>query len=433
LSTLYGNNVEMQNPVRTFREGLLKPDSFADSRITLQPPGVGTMLILFSRNHNSIAQKLLEINERGRFSLKDHSRDSIKKQDEDLFQTARVINCGFYMKIVLHNYLRTILGIDQTMSPYIIDPTTQYDKSWLLPALPTGVGSQVSLEFNYIYRWHPTISPMDEKWIEDFFKNALKIDRPEDETAETFRKKFAEWKSKLPNDPIKWTFGDLKRDRHTNKFSDADLARVLINGTKNVAGNFGPKSIPKVFRIIELIGIQGARFSGLCSLNDFRRFLNLVPYKSFDDMCPNNSEVANELKNLYGEIDNVELYPGLMTEKCKPTKIGSAFGLPFTISRALLADAINVVRNDRFFTDDFNPHDLTAHFFQELQTNPKDLATGGIFHKVIFKELPGIYKENSSWALYPFTTPEQTMKNMSNRNDGLKDKIDFSEPQIPKK
>jgi len=354
-----------------------------------------------------------------------------KSRNEDLFQTARLINCGFYLKIVLHNYLRTILGLDQTMSPYVIDPTLQYGKSWLLPALPTGVGNQVSLEFNYIYRWHPTISQEDEQWIEDFFKNSLNIDCPEEMSVETFRKSVGEWKRKLPKDPVKWTFGGLERDKD-HKFSDAKLAQVLVNGTKWISGNFGARGIPKVFRVIELIGIEGARFSGLCSLNDFRRFLNLVPYESFEHMNPDNPEVAKELKNLYGDIDNVELYPGLMTERTKPTNLGSAFGLPFTISRALLADAINVVRNDRFFTDDFNPHNLTAWGFDQLQTDPTDLATGGIIHKVILRELPGFYKENSSWVLYPFTTPEQTFKNLSNRNDHLKDKIDFSEPQIKK-
>jgi linoleate 10R-lipoxygenase len=194
----------------------------------------------------------------------------------------------------------------------------------------------------------------------------------------------------------------------------------------HLTGSFGARGIPKVFRVIEAMGIDGARFSGLCSLNDFRRFLNLAPYKSFEDMNP---DIADDLKSLYGDIDNVELYPGLMTEKTKPTKLGSAFGLPFTVSRALLADAINVVRNDRFLTDEFNPHNLTSYFFNDLQSNPHDLATGGIIHKLILRDIPGIYKDNSALALYPFTTPEQTLKNLKGRNDGLWEKINF---EIPK-
>jgi len=300
----------------------------------------------------------------------------------------------------------------------------------LLPALPTGVGNQVSLEFNYIYRWHPAISQEDEAWIENFFKNSLNIDCPEDVSVETFRKSVGEWKKKLPKEPAKWTFADLKRGKD-QKFADVDLARALVNGTKWISGKFGARGIPKVFRVIELIGIESARISGICSLNDFRRFMNLVPYASFEDMVPDNPEVAKELQNIYGDVDNVELYPGLMTERTKPTKLGSAFGLPFTISRALLADAINVVRNDRFVCDEFNPHNLTAWGFQQLQSDPTDLATGGIIHKIILRELPGIYKENSSWALYPFTTPEQTLKNLKGRTDGLVNKIDFTEPKIP--
>ena len=199
-------------------------------------------------------------------------------------------------------------------------------------------------------------------------------------------------------------------------------------GRINCIGSFGARGIPRAFRIIELIGIEGARSTGTCSLNDFRRFLGLVPYKSFEDMNP---DMVGELKSLYGDVENVELYPGLMTERTKPARIGSAFGLPLTISRALLADAVNVVRNDRFFTDDYNPYNLTAWGWQEYQSNPTDLAAGGIIHKLLLKHLPGIYKENSVWALYPFTNPSQTMKNLKNRNDDLLDKVDFEEPKIP--
>jgi linoleate 8R-lipoxygenase/9,12-octadecadienoate 8-hydroperoxide 8R-isomerase len=174
LTPLYGSNDKQLNSIRTFKSGLLKPDTFADSRILLQPPGVSALLILFSRNHNYIAQTLLEKNELGRFSVKNpNDPEQLKKQDEDLFQTARLINCGFYINIILHNYLRTILGLDRTASTWFVDPTLPYNKTGQLEALPSGIGNIVSLEFNYIYRWHPAVSKEDTKHVENVFKSVL--------------------------------------------------------------------------------------------------------------------------------------------------------------------------------------------------------------------------------------------------------------------
>ncbi|RIB25152.1 heme peroxidase, partial [Gigaspora rosea] len=97
-------------------------------------------------------------------------------------------------------------------------------------------------------------------------------------------------------------------------------------------GAFGVKGISEIFRIIEIFGINSARDLGLCSLNDFCHFLNLKPYSSFEDMLgleSSNNQILKDLKRLYNNnIENVELYPGLMMEKTKPANnIGSMIAL----------------------------------------------------------------------------------------------------------
>ena len=67
LSTLYGNTGVEQKRVRTYENGLIFPDSIASERIMLMPPGVVAVLIMFSRNHNTIAQNLLSINEQTKY------------------------------------------------------------------------------------------------------------------------------------------------------------------------------------------------------------------------------------------------------------------------------------------------------------------------------------------------------------------------------
>ena len=49
--------------MRTHHNGLIFPDSIASERIMMMPPGVVAVLLMFSRNHNSIAKNLLVINE----------------------------------------------------------------------------------------------------------------------------------------------------------------------------------------------------------------------------------------------------------------------------------------------------------------------------------------------------------------------------------
>ena len=71
-------------------KGLLKPDTFHDERLIGQTPGVNVLLVLYNRFHNYVAEKLLEINEGGRFTCRGEDEASLAKLDEDLFQTARL-------------------------------------------------------------------------------------------------------------------------------------------------------------------------------------------------------------------------------------------------------------------------------------------------------------------------------------------------------
>ncbi|CAF1321375.1 unnamed protein product [Rotaria magnacalcarata] len=108
LSPLYGWTKAMQDSIRTDTNGLLKSDQFVDTRFWIPPVGVTAFLVLFSRNHNYLAENLLKIDETSRFSsLKDQQRD------EALFQTARLINQRTYVNIIIHDYLRVIFGINR--------------------------------------------------------------------------------------------------------------------------------------------------------------------------------------------------------------------------------------------------------------------------------------------------------------------------------
>lgn len=79
LSTLYGNTEKEQKRVRTYENGTIFPDSIASERIMMMPPGVVAVLLMFSRNHNRIAESLLSINEDGKYKLWDSLDEECRK------------------------------------------------------------------------------------------------------------------------------------------------------------------------------------------------------------------------------------------------------------------------------------------------------------------------------------------------------------------
>lgn len=139
-------------------------------------------------------------------------------------------------------------------------------------------------------------------------------------------------------------------------------------------------------------------------LNRFRRYLHLKPYASFEDWNQDKN-VARAAELLYGHIENLELYPGLMAECTKPAIPGSGVCPGQTTGRGILDDAVALVRGDRFLSYDFNSNTLTNWGASLLQDNAPG-AYGGMLPKLIFKALPGNFTGRSSYALLPFYTPD---------------------------
>ena len=76
----------------------------------------------------------------------------------------------------------------------------------------------------------------------------------------------------------------------------------------------------------------------------------LLLSKKLLTLCP-DPYVADQLRHLYEHPDFVEMYPGMVTESAKvPMVPGVGIAPNFTISRAILSDAVALVRGDRFYT-----------------------------------------------------------------------------------
>lgn len=130
----------------------------------------------------------------------------------------------------------------------------------------------------------------------------------------------------------------------------------------------------------------------------------MKPYENFQTWNQ-DKEVARAAELLYGNIENLELYPGLMAECTKPSIPGSGVCPGQTTGRGILDDAVSLVRGDRFLSYDFNSNTLTnwgAALLQECAPG----AYGGMLPKLLLNGLPGDFTGTSPYALLPFYTPE---------------------------
>ncbi|KIW81777.1 hypothetical protein Z517_04803 [Fonsecaea pedrosoi CBS 271.37] len=412
LAPLYGSSQEEQNQIRTFKDGLLKPDSFCEKRILGFPPGVSAIIVCFNRFHNYAAMQLKEINEGGRFKLPKNDQDTaaIAKLDNDLFQTARLVTCGLYVNIILNDYVRTILNLNRTNSTWTLDPRKNFSDVFDSAGVPLGVGNQVSVEFNLVYRWHSAISIKDEKWTNDLYQSLFPGRDVTTVTQWELLPKLKKWLDDRGPDPSKWDL-DSGRYKRTQRgtFRDEDLIKILTEATEDVACAFGPRNVPLVMKLIDVLGIQQARAWNVATLNEFRKFFKLEPHKTFSDITK-NKEVARSLKALYEHPDYVELYPGIVAEDAKdPLEPGSGLCPGYTISRTILADAVALTRGDRFYTVDYTPANLTNWGWSQVKSDPT-VAQGGCFYTLLMRALPFYYRGNSVYAMFPLTVPEENRK-----------------------
>lgn len=255
-----------------------------------------------------------------------------------------------YANIILHEYLRTILGLSPD-SHFLLNPLAT-------PSNPV-YGNSVSIEFNYIYRWHMAIGQEDEAWIDKVMGllseelKTLQDHKPEpkgdggtdqgifERLLPAFNKEFVK---ATPEELAKGLpIAGAHRDVKTGVFSDFDLARVLRRGYTQVASELGYGfKTPASLAHVEIMGIKQGRLLKTCTFNDLRRHMNLMPLTSFKDFS-DNEEIQQNLEELYGHPDNVELYAGVMVERPKVTGLR----LPYTIGRAILSDAVNLLRNGK--------------------------------------------------------------------------------------
>ncbi|EPQ26740.1 uncharacterized protein PFL1_05719 [Pseudozyma flocculosa PF-1] len=407
LSIIYGNTQPEQDRVRTFENGTIFPDTIASRELLLRPPSVVTIAILFARYHNHLAGRIYEIDEQGLYkSAAEADVDHLKWQDEDIFQKARNVNVATFANVIVGDFLAAILDTlraDSSWTPDLGGKSTERQQH--------GTGDAAAAESSLLYRWFAAASASDDCFMQETLHRGFPKTAIDDIAPQDFWGFVSSRVAELDEmSPSEWTFGNGQFTRNAQgTFDSRKLAELIMDSIEEPGHAFGARSSPSSHRLLEIAGIRLARdVFGVATLNEFRAAMNLTTYKSFQEWNPSEPQVALAAERLYGHIDDLELYPGLMAEETKPPGPGSGLCCGYTTSRAVFEDLISLIRSDRFLTFDRSSATLTSWGVGTLAPVPG--AYGGSLATVLFATLPGAWPGTSSFAMLPFHTNRSVRK-----------------------
>jgi hypothetical protein len=339
------------------------------------------------------------------------------KLDDDLFNTARLITCGMYIQIAIHDYLRALMGFHQWNTNFTLDPRLDIDHH----NVSRGIGNQVTVEFNLLYRFHCAISVNDEQYTKKYMTQKMKIQNPDEVTLGEFMEgmKTVYMEEKLEDPrlgPHEIGFGikgdldfDFYRNPITGLFDDQKMIDALTKAMDDPISNFGPRNVPKCLKPVEIMGILQARKWEIGTLNDFREFFGMSRHETFESITK-NVDIQNALRDLYDHPDKVELYPGVFCESDAdmgldpgPSDVDSA------LWSAIFSDAITLVRSDRFYTTDWNTNSLTSWGMKEV-TPDNDTCKSSVFHRLVQRAFPEWFPYDSVQFFHPFYTRQTNAK-----------------------
>ncbi|XP_018609005.2 prostaglandin G/H synthase 2a [Scleropages formosus] len=302
LSHIYGDTLERQHKLRLFKDGKLKfqvvhgevyPPTVREAQVhMLYPPYVpeehqlavgheafglvpGLMMYatIWLREHNRVCDIM--------------RREHPNWDDERIFQTARLILTGETIKIVIEDYVQHLSGYHFKLK---FDPELLFSQRFQYQ-------NRIASEFNTLYHWHPLMP--DAFHIQD----------------QVYSYK-------------QFTFNNSLLMEH-------GVRNVVESFTRQIAGRVaGGHNVPPALMMVAVKSIEHSRDMRYQSLNAYRKRFSMRPYSSFSDLT-GEKEMAAELEKMYGHIDSVELYPGLLVEKPRPNAIFGEtmveMGAPFSL------------------------------------------------------------------------------------------------------
>lgn len=313
--------------------------------------GLEILHTLFAMEHNSICNYLRNANP--------------EWTSDQLFDTARLINCGLIAKIHTVEWTPAILAhptveIGMNVNWWgLVGPRLQQIFGHVFPSSETvsgipGSGADqddvpfsLTEEFTSVYRLHSLIP--DDVAFFDVRSGAHRDTVPIQEVAFT--------KARQPFD------------------SGLTFADVFYSFGINYPGAITIHNTPNFLRDLHLpdgrqldmgtVDILRDRERGVPRYNQFRRLFHMPPMRSFEALTGDNLALAAELREIYSDdLEAVDLLVGCL---CEPLPEG--FGFSDTAFRVFILMASRRLKSDRYIATEWKPEVYTHEGLAWVQDN----------------------------------------------------------------
>ncbi|PFH61404.1 hypothetical protein XA68_17456 [Ophiocordyceps unilateralis] len=285
-----------------------------------------------------------------------------------IFDVARLVNCALMAKIHTVEWTPAVLGhpalqIGMNANWWGLAGETltkmvgRLSKSEVISGIPGsktdlfGVPYSLTEEFVSVYRMHPLIP----------------------DNVALFSGSTGQHHSTVP-------INDLLFDHANSPFkAGLKLSDAFYSFGINYAGAITNNNYPKFmrelrtpdgqFRDLGTVDILRDRERGVPRYCQFRRLLNMSAPKTFEELTGGNRPLAQELRQVYADIELVDVLVGSHSEP-----LIKGFGFSETAFRIFLIMASNRLKSDRFFADAWNEETYTPEGLHWVQhTTMKDV------------------------------------------------------------
>jgi hypothetical protein len=395
-SQIYGSDTKFAEALRSRVQGKLRIDEqgLAPADVTEDvdlsgPAGnfwVGLALLhsLFMREHNAICGKL--------------AAEYPEMSDQQLYDTARLVNAALMAKIHTVDWTPAIIAHPTTVAAMranwygllgerfsdVFGRVSDNEVISGIPGSPTnhhGVPYSLTEEFVAVYRMHQLMpdefvfrSSADDEVVAEHELPDLTVLHVRDRLREiSMQDLFYSFGRSHPGAITLHNF-----PRHLQHFQRADGSLIDLAATD-------------VLRVRE---------RGVPRYNEFRRLFRLRPASSFEELT-DNPVWAEELREIYGDIERVDLIIGMFAEP-KP----KGFGFSDTAFRVFILMASRRLESDRFFTRDFRPQVYTQAGFDWVKRNTMRSVLLRHF-PALAPALDGVKNPFAPWTRVEATAPHR--------------------------
>jgi hypothetical protein len=359
-SQIYGDTLDFAEKLRSKSMGMLRMNEYGLPPDDVQElldvkkgvagnfwVGLALLHSLFMKEHNAICEEL--------------NQKQPGMSDQELYDTARLVNTALMAKIHTVDWTPAILAHPTTvfalrsnwygvLGEQMAHRVGRISSNEVISGIPGsprnhhGVPYSLTEEFVAVYRMHPLIP---DEFVFRSVNDDEVIGKSEFNDLTVFHVRDQLEKFGLLN--LFYSFGRS----HPG-------AITLHNYPTGLQGFHKADGTTVDLATIDVLRV---RERGVPRYNEFRRLFRLKPASSFEELT-DNPAWAEELRQIYGDVERVDLMIGLYAES-KP----KGFGFSDTAFRVFILMASRRLESDRFLTDYFRPDVYTQAGFAWVRDN----------------------------------------------------------------